>query len=116
MGRKDLVEAYRAADVLFLHLNDYPAFRKVLPSKVFEYGAMGKPVWAGVSGFAATFLKTEITNAVVFPPCDVEGAVNSFGELRFQNTPRNGFVKKYARANVTDELAKDILSIADPKD
>lgn len=113
MGRKELVAAYRAADVLFLHLNDYPAFRKVLPSKVFEYGAMGKPVWAGVSGFAATFLKTELANAVVFPPCDVECAVESFGELRFENTPRNEFIRKYARASITHELAKDILSIAD---
>lgn len=112
MGRKDLVEAYRAADVLFLHLNDYPAFRKVLPSKVFEYGAIGKPVWAGVSGFAATFVKTEISNAAVFHPCDVEGAVRSFDELRFQNTPRSEFVRKYARASVTRELAMDILSIA----
>jgi glycosyltransferase involved in cell wall biosynthesis len=32
MERRELVKAYRAADVLFLHLNDYPAFRKVLPS------------------------------------------------------------------------------------
>jgi glycosyltransferase involved in cell wall biosynthesis len=115
MGRRDLVEAYRGADALFLHLNDYPAFRKVLPSKVFEYGAMGKPVWAGVSGFAATFLKTEVTNAIVFTPCDVEGAVKSFDELRFHHTARTGFVKKYARANTTHELAKDILSIADDK-
>lgn len=114
MGRNELVESYRAADVLFLHLNDYPAFRKVLPSKVFEYGAMGKPVWAGVSGFAATFLQTELSNAVVFPPCDVESGVKSFSDLRFQNTARNGFVKKYARATVTHELAEDILSIADP--
>jgi len=63
IGRRELVEAYKAADVLFLHLNDYPAFKKVLPSKVFEYGAMGKPVWAGISGFAATFVKAELSNA-----------------------------------------------------
>ena len=113
MGRRELVEAYKAADVLFLHLNDYPAFRKVLPSKVFEYGAMGKPVWAGVSGFAATFVQTELSNAAVFHPCDVEGAVKSFNELRFENTPRSDFVRKYSRARVTRELAKDILSIAD---
>jgi glycosyltransferase involved in cell wall biosynthesis len=115
MGRKELVEAYRAADVLFLHLNDYPAFSKVLPSKVFEYGAMGKPLWAGVSGFAATFVKTELSNTAVFHPCDVEGAVKSFNELRFENTPRSDFVRKYARANVTRELAKDILSIEDAR-
>lgn len=113
MDRVELVKAYRAADVLFLHLNDYPAFRKVLPSKVFEYGAMGKPVWAGVSGYAATFLEKELTNAVVFAPCDVEAAVNSFSELRFENTPRNDFVRKFGRKSVTHELAKDILSIAD---
>jgi glycosyltransferase involved in cell wall biosynthesis len=113
MGRKELLAAYEAADVMFLHLNDYPAFKKVLPSKVFEYGAMGKPVWAGVSGFAATFVKSELTNAAVFPPCDVDAAVKSFDELRFQDTPRDDFVRKYSRARVTRELAEDILSIAD---
>jgi hypothetical protein len=58
-------------------------------------------------------VKTELSNAAVFHPCDVEGAVKSFSELRFENTPRTGFVRKYARACVTRELAKDILSIAD---
>jgi hypothetical protein len=112
MGRKELVEAYKSADVLFLHLNDYPAFRKVLPSKVFEYGAMGKPVWAGVSGFAATFVRTELSNSALFHPCDVEGALKSFNDLRFENTLRNDFVRKYSRGRVTRELAEDILSIA----
>lgn len=115
MSRKELIEAYRGADVLFLHLNDYPAFRKVLPSKLFEYGAMGKPVWAGVSGFAATFVKTELCNAAVFKPCDVEDAARSFRELSFENTSRTAFLRKYARASVTRELAKDILSIADAR-
>jgi hypothetical protein len=74
---------------------------------------MGKPVWAGVAGFAATFVKAELSNAVVFQPCDVEAAVTSFNELRFENTPRGDFVRKYARSSVTRELAKDILSLAD---
>lgn len=116
MGRKELIEAYKAADALFLHLNDYPAFKRVLPSKVFEYGAMGKPVWAGVSGFAEQFLKTEITNAVIFSPCDVNGAVESFDKLRFQNTSRTDFIRKYARRSVTRLLAEDILSIASVRD
>jgi hypothetical protein len=74
---------------------------------------MGKPVWAGVSGYAAAFVKAELRNAAVFHPCDVEGAVKSFGELRFDNTPRTEFVRKYSRSRVTRELAEDILSIAD---
>ena len=48
-----------STDVLFLHLNDYSAFRKVIPSKIFEYAATGKPIVAGVSGYAAEFLRHE---------------------------------------------------------
>ena len=32
--RQELSDEYMNADVLFLHLNDYPAFKKVLPSKI----------------------------------------------------------------------------------
>ena len=34
LNRDRLIEAYQAANVLFLHLNDYDAFKKVLPSFV----------------------------------------------------------------------------------
>ena len=64
--------------MLFLHLGAHAAFEKVLPSKLFEYAALGKPVLAGVAGFAARFVREEISNAAVFPPCDVAGAVRAF--------------------------------------
>jgi glycosyltransferase involved in cell wall biosynthesis len=73
--RDALIEQYAQADILFLHLNDFDAFKKVLPSKIFEYGALGKPVWAGVSGFPAEFIKENLSNAAVFPPCDVAAAI-----------------------------------------
>jgi len=111
--RDELLKAYRAADVLFLHLNDYDAFEKVLPSKLFEYAALGKPVWAGVSGYAAEFIRSEIRNAAVFHPCDVEGAVQSFDELTLQVVPRTDFVTKYARANISQKMAEDVLAVAD---
>ena len=41
VGRDVLIQAYQHADILFMHLNDYDAFLKVLPSKVFEYAALG---------------------------------------------------------------------------
>jgi len=42
---EDLSPSYLVvdADVLFLHLNAYKAFEKVLPSKIFEYAATGRP-------------------------------------------------------------------------
>ena len=108
--RSELVAASLKADVLFLHLNDYPAFRKVLPSKLFEYGALGKPVWAGVGGYAAEFIRREIDNAEVFRPCDADDAIRALGGLRLQTTPRPAFVARYARGAITQRLAADILA------
>ena len=110
--RARLIEEYRAADVLFLHLNDYDAFRKVLPSKLFEYAALGKPVWAGVAGYAAEFIREELENAAVFAPCDVGAAVESLDTLRLVHTPRPAFVARYRREQLMQELVRDVLAVA----
>lgn len=110
VGRSDLVRAYAQADVLFLHLNDYDAFQKVLPSKIFEYAATGKPIWAGVAGYAARFIETELEGATVFPPGNVQAAVESFDQLSLRTTPRTGFVQRYGRRSIMRDLVQDILS------
>lgn len=110
--RADLIEIYQKADILFLHLNDYDAFRKVLPSKLFEYGALGKPIWAGVAGYAAEFIKKNLTNAIVFMPCDIDDAEKSFEHLEILTRPRNDFVEKFARSNIMINMANDIISVA----
>jgi len=107
-----LLKEYQSADVLFLHLNDYPAFEKVLPSKLFEYAAMGKPVWAGLSGYSAKFVNEEIVNAVVFSPCDVGDALESFQRLGLDEVDRAGFIEKYSRGNIMKQMAKDIVSLS----
>jgi glycosyltransferase involved in cell wall biosynthesis len=111
VARRELIAMYRAADVLFLHLNDYDAFKKVLPSKIFEYAALGKPVWAGVSGYAAQFLREEVENAGVFHPCDVDGAVSAFEGLRIADAPRTEFLARFARANISRDMAAEILAV-----
>lgn len=111
MQRDALLRAYGQADVLFLHLNDFEAFKKVLPSKVFEYGALGKPVLAGVAGYAAEFIRSEISNAAVFEPCDVEGAITAFRKLELRDTPRPEFVERFSRRKVSDALAADVLDL-----
>lgn len=110
LKRDGLIDVYLRADVLFLHLNDYEAFKKVLPSKVFEYGAMGKPIWAGVAGFAAEFVLSEIRNAAVFLPCDVEGAERAFAGLELRSICRADFVTKYSRKRIADEMAREIVA------
>ena len=110
--RDALIQEYLKADVLFLHLNDYDAFKKVLPSKIFEYAAMGKPVWAGVSGYPAEFIEAEVANAAVFKPCDVDGAVAAFQRLELKDTVRLDFVRKFSRANIMQAMAVDICTVA----
>jgi glycosyltransferase involved in cell wall biosynthesis len=113
VGRAELLAAYYAADVLFLHLGDRPAFEKVLPSKVFEYASLGKPVLAGVGGYAARFIAQEISNAAVFAPCDVAGAVAALGRLVIADQPRGEFVARFARANIVAAMAQDVLTVAE---
>ena len=111
MARLNLIQEYEAADILFLHLNNNEAFKKVLPSKIFEYAASGKPILAGVSGYAAQFLNQEVSNSVVFTPCDADGAVKAFESLSIRDIKRENFIEKYLRRNIMKNLSKDMLGI-----
>jgi hypothetical protein len=111
MPRYELLREYAEADVLFLHLNDYDAFRKVLPSKIFEYGASGKPIWAGVSGYASDFICREIDNSAVFTPCDWVGGLAAFQKLTLATIARPDFVSKFDRIDVMSQMAGDIQDV-----
>lgn len=114
VSRSNLINFYKQADILFLHLNDFDAFKKVLPSKIFEYGALGKPVWAGVSGYAAEFIVTHLDNAAVFQPCDVESAVQSFAGLDLKVQPRIRFIERFSRHSIITQMAEEIISFTKP--
>jgi Glycosyl transferases group 1/Glycosyl transferase 4-like domain len=112
MPRPALLETYWSADILFLHLNAFAAFEKVLPSKIFEYAATGKPIWAGVAGHAASFIAAEVSNAAVFAPCNASEAIEKLDSLILQDQPRRDFVVRYARRNIARAMADDILKVA----
>jgi len=109
MKRDLLLKLYREADVLFLHLNDMKAFRRVLPSKLFEYAATQKPILAGLSGYPSRFASSRIQNSAVFNPCDVEGAIKSLRSLELRPTPRKDFITKYSRTDIKRRMAFDLL-------
>jgi len=111
VSRPELLEAYRAADILFLHLGAKRAFEKVLPSKVFEYAALGKPVLAGVAGYAAQFIRQEVVNAAIFAPGNVAEAVKGFETLDIVDRPRPEFVAKYSRTNIARAMADDVFAL-----
>lgn len=111
--RTDLMLHYKQADILFLHLNSFPAFKKVLPSKIFEYGAINKPIIAGVDGYAADFLNKEIPSSKIFKPCDVESMLDLLDELlKYTNQPDNkNFCKLYARKAIINKMVKEIINM-----
>lgn len=109
MKRDELLRVYQEADILFLHLNDLKAFRRVLPSKLFEYAATHKPIWGGLSGYAKRFAKKRIKNAALFSPCDVDGAIAALAELEIKNTPRLDFVTEFSRTTIKKKMAQDII-------
>jgi hypothetical protein len=113
--RSELLIEYQKADILFLHLNNYNAFKKVLPSKVFEYAAMEKPILAGVSGYSATFLNTHVENSAVFEPCNLQQAVKSLEQLEMGQTDRTEFINSFLRTKIMLEMAKSILSACSKK-
>lgn len=113
MTRSELLTEYRRADVLFLHLADVPAFERVLPSKIFEYASLGKPILAGVAGYAASFLEEQVANAAVFPPCGIGEAVHAFERLTLEDRERPEFMARYARRNIVRAMADDVLALVE---
>lgn len=111
VDRETLKEAYAQADILLMHLNDFDAFKKVLPSKIFELAATGKPILAGVAGYAAKFTGEHVENAAVFRPCDARGLVLALGEIHMESSSRSGFKREYAREKIMQCFAEDLASL-----
>lgn len=108
--RDQLIHYYKNSHYLFLHLNSLAAFEKVLPSKIFEYGALDLPIIAGVSGYAATFINQNITNCFVTNPCNADAIVDWILRTEYKLENRDDFIDKYSRKRVTTKLANSILS------
>ncbi|MBN8826810.1 MULTISPECIES: glycosyltransferase family 4 protein [unclassified Spirosoma] len=110
-NRINLIAAYQMADYLFVHLNDLQAFKRVIPSKLVEYGATDKPIVAGVSGYAATFIKKYIPNTIVFRPGDVAEFVRKLQETPYVTQPRPQFVRQFQRQIINAALARQIRQV-----
>lgn len=108
--RDELLEVYASADFLFMHLNDFDAFKKVLPSKVFELGAYDKPMIAGVGGFANSFVKQNIANVILFEPGDVDSFESQLKNYSYKIESRTEFIDSFKRSAVNSKMATSILS------
>lgn len=111
VSRSDLKNIYNTANYLFLHLNDYPAFKKVLPSKIFELSTFNKTILAGVSGYSADFIKKEVSNSYVFNPCDIDSLVWFLkNDKKSKQINRKKFKKKFSRSTINKQLSANIIN------
>lgn len=111
VARKELIQYYKESTFLFFHLNDLDAFKKVMPSKMFEYGAFDKPIIAGVGGFAAQFVEKNIPNHILFKPTDVDGFVNQMKSFELKFVRRDGFIMNFSRKSIDKKMAKSIVRL-----
>lgn len=113
VNRATLLEVYKNSDYLFLHLNDYEAFNKVLPSKIFEYAATCKPIIAGVGGYARNFIETNLPDAIVFEPCNVNDFIVNFNaKIQQKIIPnRKLFIECYNRESIMQSLSKKVCEL-----
>lgn len=106
--RQELLNSYAESDFLFLHLNDYEAFKKVLPSKIFELGAHDKPIIAGVAGYANSFIEENIENKILFLPGDVKQMVKQLNSYQYTTSFRTDFKEKFKRSAINTRMAQSI--------
>ncbi len=114
--RNKLVQKYYNADILFIHLNDYRIFKKVLPSKIFELAVIGKPILAGVDGYSESFLKENVEHSYIFTPCDPDDMVDKISEIVYQSHPVQDerikqFKNKFDRNHINKKMAESISGI-----
>jgi len=108
--RLELISIYGKSDYLFLHLNDYPAFKKVLPSKIFEYAVTGKPILAGVKGYSRQFIQNNLNDTMLFEPCSPGDFLEKFREFEPVLKPRTQFVQSFSRKSIMDQMADEFLN------
>ena len=114
VDRKKLIKYYKKADILFLHLNNIPAFQRVLPSKIFEYTALMRPIVAGLSGYSAKFMLDNVPHAKIFNPGDLNGcsdAIKQAETLAIKRENVDAFVDEFSREKVMAKMANHIFSL-----
>ena len=114
MGRNDLIEEYHQADYLLIHLNDYEAFKKVLPSKIFELAMFNKPLLAGVNGYAREFIQDNLGDSLLFFPggaLELVEKLNKYESEEHDPVDRSDFIRKFNRDAINEKMATSILDL-----
>lgn len=109
--RRQVQEFLAAADALIVILKDHPLFRVTIPSKLFDYMAMERPILAGVDGEVRRIVE-EANAGIYFDSEDPSALVQAILQLRSNpaiadNYGRNGreyVLRHYNRVKMVESL------------
>ena len=110
--RLEMPSIMAQCDVLLVQLRPHPVFDMVIPSKLFDAAAMGKPILAGLSGISADLVR-ENDFGLIFEQDNPDALVASCDQLVSDKNlmlrlGRNG--KKLAKKYDRDILAREALN------
>ena len=112
--RNEIPKIISASDVCLVLLKKDEVFEKVLPTKILEFFACGRPVIAGVCGFVAELVEKSNSGIVVEPGSDsqlADAIERMYGNrerlLSMGNNGRNYVLEHYRR----DEKALQYLHV-----
>lgn len=112
VNRGELIKLYAQASALLVHVDGLPAFDRVLPSKIFEYAATGKPIIAGVGSAAEEFLRFHVPGTYFFQRGQSLSLVRAIRDMSWTKVDRSNFITRFARRRVMGEFAQHILGLA----
>ena len=111
LPHRESVALARSADLLLLLLSDQPGAERVVPAKLFEYLAIGKPILAICGAGETKQLLKQAEQKFNFSPNDQEGIANFIRSYLDQppsfTLARN--IKRFSRRELTQQLA-DVLT------
>jgi colanic acid biosynthesis glycosyl transferase WcaI len=113
LGRDEILDLYKSSDVLFVQTEDTAYTNAVvIPMKLHEYMAAGRPIVYAGRGLAVEFLE-EIGCAAIVPPRDPTAIASSIGDLA-RDPERMRLLGERGRAfveasEVREELAERLV-------
>lgn len=117
MNRLDTVKYLKAADYLLVNLINNKEHTEAVPSKIFEYMVIGKPIIAGLLGAAKEILKKSGCDVEFIKPSSSRELIEYLrknrkysGDLK-SNYELKEIYKKFSRINQTEKLIKIVEKI-----
>lgn len=96
-------------DIALVHLKSNSTFRTVIPSKIFEYAALHKPILNGVEGETAQIIKNS-NIGLNYDPTNIDDFINNLQRLRDKNLKRENYLN-FIESNNRAHAAKTLIEL-----